>query len=185
MPRPPRADEARGIDHALNRGNARQTIFHGDADLEAFERIVAEALRHYPVELSAYQWMPNHWHMVRNALAAGLVQAQKTGAGEASGIGAAGSPRYNSPLGRSRVCEDGWNVPIKRSVNKKWKSSDDTFVAEVPWETTGGWNRQPDDSIWKQLSGPEVDRKGFPRLPIWLLTFFLPTLPFDSDSILD
>ncbi len=174
MPRPPRADEAGGIYHALNRGNARQTIFHDDADFEAFERIVAEALKRYPVELFAYQWLPNHWHMVlrsleddamsrmlqwatmthsarrhahrgtageghlyqgrfksfpiqdddhfhvvcryveRNALAAGLVQHRRTGAGAAFGIGAAGSPRYNSPLGRSRVCEDGWNVSIER-----------------------------------------------------------------------
>ncbi|TWU01091.1 hypothetical protein Pla52n_44630 [Stieleria varia] len=32
MPRPPRADEAGGLYHALNRGNLRATIFHKDAD---------------------------------------------------------------------------------------------------------------------------------------------------------
>ena len=35
MPRPPRADEAGGLYHALNRGNARTTIFRKDADYEA------------------------------------------------------------------------------------------------------------------------------------------------------
>ena len=41
MGRSPRADEAGGIYHALNRGNAK-----------------------FPVHLIAYQWMNNHWHMV-------------------------------------------------------------------------------------------------------------------------
>ena len=44
MARPSRADEAGGLYHALNRGNARATIFHKDGDYEAFERILAEGL---------------------------------------------------------------------------------------------------------------------------------------------
>ena len=44
MPRPKRADEANGIYHALNRGNARSAIFNKDADYNAFERILAEGL---------------------------------------------------------------------------------------------------------------------------------------------
>ena len=39
MPRPPRADEANGLYHALNRGNGRARIFRKQADYEAFERI--------------------------------------------------------------------------------------------------------------------------------------------------
>lgn len=64
MPRPPRADVAGEIYHALNRGNGRATIFHKDADYEAFERVLDEGLQKHPVDLIAYQWMPNHWHMV-------------------------------------------------------------------------------------------------------------------------
>ena len=64
MPRPPRADEAGGIYHALNRGNARREIFRKAADYEAFEQVLAKGLKRYPVDLFAYQWMPNHWHMV-------------------------------------------------------------------------------------------------------------------------
>ena len=37
MPRPPRADEALGVYHALNRGNLRATIFHKDAGYVGFE----------------------------------------------------------------------------------------------------------------------------------------------------
>ena len=36
MPRPPRADEAGGLYHALNRGNSRAEIFRKEADFEAF-----------------------------------------------------------------------------------------------------------------------------------------------------
>jgi putative transposase len=64
MSRPKRADEAGGIYHALNRGNARSTIFHKDRDYESFEQILAEGLERYGVDLFAYQLMPNHWHLV-------------------------------------------------------------------------------------------------------------------------
>ena len=51
MPRPPRADEAGGLYHALNRGNLRATIFHKDEDYKAFERILYEGLQIHQVEL--------------------------------------------------------------------------------------------------------------------------------------
>lgn len=64
MGRSPRADEAGGIYHALNRGNAKHAIFFKDEDYEAFERLIAEGLEKFPIDLIAYQWMNNHWHMV-------------------------------------------------------------------------------------------------------------------------
>ena len=64
MPRSPRADEAGSIYHALNRGNARNPIFFKREDYEAFERLIAEGLEKFEVDLIAYQWMNNHWHMV-------------------------------------------------------------------------------------------------------------------------
>lgn len=64
MGRAPRADVAGGIYHALNRGNAKKPIFLKDEDYEAFERIIVEGLEKFPVDLIAYQWMKNHWHMV-------------------------------------------------------------------------------------------------------------------------
>jgi putative transposase len=64
MPRPPRADEAGALYHALNRGNARATIFRKEADYEAFERILAEGLDRYDVRLFTYELMPSHWHLV-------------------------------------------------------------------------------------------------------------------------
>jgi len=73
MPRQKRADEAGATYHALNRGNARQTIFHKDEDYQAFLRVLAEGLERYPVELFAFTLMPNHWHMVLRPTEDGLM----------------------------------------------------------------------------------------------------------------
>src|SRR6056297_4329604 len=68
MPRPPRADEAGALYHALNRGNLRADIFHKDADFAAFERILHKALQIHQVELYSYQLMSNHYHLVLRPL---------------------------------------------------------------------------------------------------------------------
>ena len=75
MPRPPRADVAGEIYHALNRGNARNTIFFKEQDYEAFERIIEEGLSRFDVDLIAYQWMKNHWHMVLSPKQDGAMSA--------------------------------------------------------------------------------------------------------------
>src|SRR5713226_2761660 len=64
MPR--RARNAPGglVYHVLNRAVARLPLFQKDADFQAFERIMAEALTEHPTRLLAYCLMPNHWHVV-------------------------------------------------------------------------------------------------------------------------
>jgi len=64
MPRRRRADEAGGLDHALNRGHGRLPIFWKDDDYLAFERILAEGVDEYDVSVYSFQLMPNHWHLV-------------------------------------------------------------------------------------------------------------------------
>ena len=71
MPRPPRADEAGGLYHALNRGNMRAEIFKKQADYEAFERILHEGLEIHQIELFSFQLMPNHYHLVIRPLVDG------------------------------------------------------------------------------------------------------------------
>ena len=39
-------------------------IFHKAADYEAFDRVLAEGLERYAVQLLTYCLMPNHWHLV-------------------------------------------------------------------------------------------------------------------------
>lgn len=64
MPRTARAIEAGLIYHAINRGNGRMRLFHKDEDYAAFERVLAQGLERYPVDLLTYCIMPNHWHLV-------------------------------------------------------------------------------------------------------------------------
>jgi putative transposase len=63
MGRAPRADVAGGIYHMLNRANRRAKIFKKDADYEAFEEILTDAVARYELELFSYCLMPNHWHL--------------------------------------------------------------------------------------------------------------------------
>ncbi|MEX1229968.1 MAG: transposase [Planctomycetaceae bacterium] len=71
MPRAPRADEAGGVYHVLNRGNLRTTIFHKEEDFAAFEHLLSEGLETHDVELFSYQLMPNHYHLVLRPLVNG------------------------------------------------------------------------------------------------------------------
>jgi len=64
MPRTARAIEAGLIYHVLNRGNGRMRLFRKAEDYAAFERVLAQGLERYPVDLLTYCIMPNHWHLV-------------------------------------------------------------------------------------------------------------------------
>jgi putative transposase len=64
MPRTRRAAPGGFVYHVLNRAVARLPLFHKDGDYQAFERVLAEALREQPTRLLGYCIMPNHWHLV-------------------------------------------------------------------------------------------------------------------------
>ena len=61
---PSHPDTNRFVGAIHNCGNARDGIFDGAADYAAFERVLAEVLDLYDIELFAYCLMPNHWHLV-------------------------------------------------------------------------------------------------------------------------
>jgi putative transposase len=50
--------------HALKRAVARLPLFRKDADFDAFERVLVEALTEHTTRLLAYCLVPNHWHFV-------------------------------------------------------------------------------------------------------------------------
>lgn len=64
MPRTPRKAPGGAFYHVLNRANARARIFSKQADYEAFERVLFEALELRPMRVLSYCVMPNHWHLV-------------------------------------------------------------------------------------------------------------------------
>ena len=74
MGRSKRVDVGGCVYHVLNRGNGRMTIFEDDADYQAFERVLEQALERFPqIQLLSYCVMPNHWHMVVRPLADGVL----------------------------------------------------------------------------------------------------------------
>jgi putative transposase len=64
MPRTARSVQAGFTYHVLNRGNGRMNLFHKESDFAAFQRVLAEGLELYEVELLTYCLMNNHWHLV-------------------------------------------------------------------------------------------------------------------------
>jgi putative transposase len=64
MGRPHRAAEGGLVYHALNRANARLTIFKEGGDYDAFLRVLAEAVARDGMRLLAYCVMPNHFHLM-------------------------------------------------------------------------------------------------------------------------
>ncbi|MBL8955055.1 MAG: transposase [Myxococcaceae bacterium] len=64
MPRIPRGLEVGGVAHVLNRGNAKQTVFHTAGEYEGFIELLHRAKERHPVDLLAFCIMPNHFHVV-------------------------------------------------------------------------------------------------------------------------
>ena len=64
MPRTARASQGGYCYHVLNRGNARNEVFHKDEDYAAFLQLLIEASQRVPMRLLAYCLMPNHFHLV-------------------------------------------------------------------------------------------------------------------------
>lgn len=81
MPRPPRADEAGGLYHALNRGNLRADIFKQEVDFVGFEQILFEGPGHvyqqryksFPVQNAEHFFVACRY-VERNAVRAGIVR---------------------------------------------------------------------------------------------------------------
>jgi putative transposase len=73
MGRAPRAAEGGLTYHALNRANARLTLFEDAGDYDAFARVLAEAVGRFPVALFAFCVMPNHFHLVLRPAADGVL----------------------------------------------------------------------------------------------------------------
>ncbi|MDR3633586.1 MAG: transposase [Isosphaeraceae bacterium] len=64
MGRPPRAAEGALNSRALNRANARRTLFEESGDDVGFMRVLAEALAYHLTRLLAYCVMPTPFHLV-------------------------------------------------------------------------------------------------------------------------
>ena len=50
--------------HVINRGNAREDVFHKPEDFAAFARLLGEASERLPMRLVGWCLMTNHFHLV-------------------------------------------------------------------------------------------------------------------------
>src|SRR5215204_252219 len=64
MPRHKRVSPTGFVQHVLNRGDHRETLFHKPVDFAAFLRIVAEVCERIPMRILAYCIMRNHFHVL-------------------------------------------------------------------------------------------------------------------------
>lgn len=64
MPRPLRIEYENAYYHVMNRGRARQKLFHGPAYYEAFLEILDQAHQRFGVEVLCYCLMDNHYHLL-------------------------------------------------------------------------------------------------------------------------
>ena len=64
MPRTARASVGGYCYHVINRGNARQDVFHKPEDFAAFARLLSEASERLPMRLVGWCLMKNHFHLV-------------------------------------------------------------------------------------------------------------------------
>jgi len=64
MPRPQRIEYEGAFHHVMNRGRARQRIFHGNNYYEAFLETLKEASERFDAVIHAYSLMSNHYHLL-------------------------------------------------------------------------------------------------------------------------
>jgi putative transposase len=64
MPRQARVAPGGWVFHVLNRAVAGRKLFAKEADYQAFEKVLRQALARTPTRLLAWCLMPTHWHLV-------------------------------------------------------------------------------------------------------------------------
>ena len=185
MPRSPRADEAGGLYHALNRGNLRATIFHKDADYAAFENILAEGLKIHQIELFSFQLMPNHYHLVLRPLCDGEMSRFM------GWIGGTHTMRYHAHYHTSGMGH------VYQQRYKSFPIQDDAHFHVVCRYVErnalrAGLSRRAEDwrwgSLWRWLQKPEpkpnlLSKWPIPRLPRWLDRVHEPLSDKELDAI--
>lgn len=64
MPRHNRVSPDGFVQHVLNRGDHRETLFHKPGDFRAFVLVISETARRIPMRILAYCIMRNHFHLL-------------------------------------------------------------------------------------------------------------------------
>jgi putative transposase len=185
MSRPPRHAEGGLVYHALNRANARLRIFDGDADYDAFERVLAEAVTRHDVRLLAYCLMPNHFHLVVWPEADGdlsafmrwltMTHTQRWHAHRGSaGSGHVYQGRYKS----FPVQDDGHFLTVCRYVERNALRAGLVVKAE-DWRWGSLWRR----AAGRRASGPMLNAWPIDRPRGWVARVNAPLTAGEEESV--
>ena len=140
MPRPTRIQYEGAFYHVMNRGRARQTIFHGTAYYSAFLQTLKEAHERFDAEIHAYCLMGNHYHLLIGTPRANLDRIMRH-------INGVYTQRYNrlkrtdGPLFRGRyksilVDEEAYLLQVGRYIHRN------------PAEVKGATDKELDKFTW-------------------------------------
>src|SRR6266536_2105874 len=77
MARPLRIEYPGAYYHVMNRGLSRRNIFLEDKDQERFLELLGETSRQWKVEIFAYCFLDNHYHILLQTPGAGLSRAMR------------------------------------------------------------------------------------------------------------
>ncbi len=121
MPRPLRIEFEDAYYHVMNRGRARQKVFHGKLYFEAFLKTLEESHSRFGLQILSYCLMTNHYHLLVKTPEANLGRAMRH-------INGVYTQRYNrlkrtdGPLFRGRykailVEEDSYQLHLSRYIH--------------------------------------------------------------------
>ncbi len=122
MPRPQRIEYEGAFYHVMNRGRARQMIFHDESDYQVFLDTLEEAYRRFHGVVHAYCLMGNHYHLLLETPRANLSRIMRH-------INGVYTQRYNrlkrtdGPLFRGRykavlVDKDAYLLQLSRYIHR-------------------------------------------------------------------
>ncbi len=122
MPRPLRIEYENAYYHVMNRGRARQKVFHSEVYYEAFLNTLEEAQQRFRVEILCYCLMGNHYHLLLKTPEANLGRVMRH-------INGVYTQRHNrlkrtdGPLFRGRykaICveEDSYQLQLSRYIHR-------------------------------------------------------------------
>jgi len=164
MPRPIRIEYENAYYHVMNRGRARQKIFHNPDYYEMFLSVLDEAHQRFGVEIHSYCLMTNHYHLLVKTPDANLGRVMRH-------INGVYTQRHNrmkntdGSLFRGRykaICveDDSYQLQLSRYIHRNpLEAKKVTSLEAYPWSSYGFYvdksKRSPNwlyqDEIFGQL----------------------------------
>ncbi len=153
MPRPIRIEYENAYYHVMNRGRARQKIFHDEKYFQVFFACLAEAHQRFGLQVMCYCLMDNHYHLLVKTPEANLGRAMRH-------INGVYTQRHNrlkqtdGPLFRGRykaICieEDSYQLQLSRYIHQNpLEAKRVKKLEDYPWSSYDYYIRKQKAPEW-------------------------------------